>query len=279
MRLDQDTRAEVGGRLRAARLARGLTIRDVAGAAGVSIGTWSALENGKAPVDDTRLTVAARAVSLDVGELIGSRTSAPIGPGAWREFPPLELPAPLRGALLAFVELGYHGSTVRDIAARAGLSVPGVYHHWASKQQLLVALLDVTMEDLLRRTGQARAEADGPTPRLRNLVECLALFHTYRRDLAFIGASEMRSIEEPDRTRIAAMRTQVQRMVDEEVREGVRRGELRAERPAEAARAVVTLCTALPQWWTPTGPTTPEEVAAHYVDYALDLVRHDPSLD
>jgi AcrR family transcriptional regulator len=197
-------------------------------------------------------------------------------PGAWRHFPPLDLPAPLRGALLAFVELGYHGSTVRDIAQRAGLSVPGVYHHWPSKQHLLVALMDTTMEDLLGRTSQARSEVDGPTERLKRLVECLALFHTYRRDLGFIGASEMRSIDEPDRTRIVGMRITQQRMVDEEVEEGVRRGIFYTRRPREAARAVATMCTALPQWWHPNGPATPEETAAQYVEFALDLVRHAP---
>ena len=107
-------------------------------------------------------------------------------------------------------------------------------------------------------------------------MECLALFHTYRRDLGFIGASEMRSIDEPARTRIVGMRIAQQRMVDEEVEEGVRRGIFHTRRPREAARAVATLCTALPQWWHPNGPATPEETAAQYVEFALDLVRHSP---
>jgi AcrR family transcriptional regulator len=36
--------------------------------------------------------------------------------------------------------------------------VPGIYHHWPTKQHLLVALLDRTMEDLLERARAARAE-------------------------------------------------------------------------------------------------------------------------
>ena len=47
-------------------------------------------------------------------------------------------------------------------------------------------------------------------------------------------------------------------------------------RPYEAARAVVTMCTALPQWFSAAGPATPEQVAAQYVDFALALVRYDP---
>jgi hypothetical protein len=43
--------------------------------------------------------------------------------------------------------------------------------------------------------------------------------------------------------------------------------------PKEAARAVVTMCTALPQWWSPNGPSSPEAVARQYVGFALDVVR------
>jgi hypothetical protein len=83
----------------------------------------------------------------------------------------------------------------------------------------------------------------------------------------------MRSVDEPDRSRIAAARQDVQRMVDDEVIEGRRRGLLAAPRPREAARAVVTMCTALPQWWSPAGPLTPETLAEQYVGFAADIVR------
>jgi hypothetical protein len=33
------------------------------------------------------------------------------------------------------------------------------------------------------------------------------------------------------------------------------------------------MCTALPQWYKADGPRTPEELAADYVDFALNLMR------
>ena len=82
---------------------------------------------------------------------MNARTSAAPGEGLeeagtdgedWREFRPLDLDPVLEAALEAFVEVGYHGATVRDIARRCGLSVPGMYHHYLTKQQMLVTLLD-----------------------------------------------------------------------------------------------------------------------------------------
>jgi AcrR family transcriptional regulator len=259
--------------LREARLTAGLTLREAARALGVSAATWSAVENGRTRIGDDRLHAAARLFGIDAAGLRQPSAPEPGPPRTWRDFPPPHLPPPLAGALDAFVELGYHGASIRDIAQRAGLSVPGIYHHWPTKQHLLVALLDLTMDDLLERARAARAEGDGPVERLARLVECLALFHTHRRELGFIGASEMRSVHEPDRTRIAAARQEMQRMVDDEVIEGCRRGLMATPLPREAARTVVTMCTALPQWWSPTGPSSPEAVAGQYVDFALDVVR------
>ncbi|GAA0263286.1 helix-turn-helix domain-containing protein [Cryptosporangium japonicum] len=266
-------REVVGARLREARQSAGITLRAAAEALGVSVGTWSAVENGRTRITTDRVSAAASLFGADVEILVTSHHPATPTPTTWRDFPPLDLPAPLAGALSAFVELGYHGATIRDIAQRAELSVPGLYHHWPTKQHLLVALMDRTMDELITRAEAARAEGDGPVERFELLVEFLALFHTHRRELGFIGASEMRSIDEPDRSRIAALRVGLQRMVDAEVREAVRRGLFTTPLPHEASRAVVTMCTALPTWWSPDGPTPPATVAAQYVEFALDLVR------
>lgn len=266
-------RESLGRRLREARRDAGLTLRDVARELGVSTGTWSAVENGRTRITDARLTAAAELFGADPASVRGPAPQSTAAQRDWREFAPIRLSPPLAGALEAFVELGYHGATIRDVAQRAGLSVAGVYHHWPTKQHLLVALLDLTMDDLHDRCRAARAESDGPVDRFVRLVECLALFHTHRLEMGFIGASEMRSIDEPDRTRIARSRREVQHMIDDEVVEGCRRGAMGTPLPREAARAVVTLCTALPQWWSPTGGDSPEAVAAQYVEFALDIVR------
>ncbi|WP_369255400.1 helix-turn-helix domain-containing protein [Geodermatophilus amargosae] len=266
-------REPLGLRLREARRAAGLTLRDTARALHVSAATWSAVENGHTGISGPRLAAAARLFGAEPDDLSPPPPRRPEPERTWRDFPPLDLASPLAGALSAFVELGYHGAGIRDIAQRAGLSVAGIYHHWPTKQHLLVALLDLTMDDLLDRARTARAEGDGPVERFARLVECLALFHTHRRELGFIGASEMRSVDEPDRSRIATARLDVQRMVDEEVSEGCRRGLMATPLPRQAARAVVTMCTALPTWWSPAGPSSPEVVARDYVEFARDLVR------
>ncbi|MDQ2755951.1 MAG: TetR family transcriptional regulator [Actinomycetota bacterium] len=288
-------RTALGAAIRGLRQGRGQTLRDLADLVGVSPATLSGIETGKTGVSSERLTRVAEALGVPVERLLSSSSSAqdeppptlrspgPAGsagpqvPDDWRDYPPLQLDAALTGALSAFLELGYHGASMRVIAERAGLSVPGLYHHYASKQEMLVALLDLTMQDLRVRMVAAREQGRDVVERFALVVECLALFHTHRRELGFVGASEMRSLEPAERARVAALRIDEQRVVDEAVEAGVGAEAFSSPQPHDVARAVVTMCTALPQWFRPDGPASAEQVAQQYVAFALDLVRCDPA--
>ena len=279
--------ATLGAQVRAARVSKGLTLRGLARVLDVSPATLSQIENGRTGLTVHRLSRIADALDLTPADIMDT-VVAPAAPDQdtlkaaprlpptathWREYGPLKFDPVLSAALEEFVAIGYHGATVRGIAKRCGLSVSGIYHYYTSKQQMLVSLMDFTMIDLLARARAAQAEGRDPVERFCLLVENLVLFHTHRRELGFVGGSEMRSFEPANRQKIAEMRTVQQRMVDHEVQDAVRHGRFRADYPHAAARAVVTMCTALPSWWRPDGPLTPEQVAEQYVGVALDMMR------
>lgn len=280
--------AVVGEQVRTVRRSRGVSLRSLATMIGVSPATVSQIENGRTTLSVPRLRRIADALGVSVGHIldagpedanpVDARTASPplpSGPrrrGDWRIYEPLAFDPVLRAALDEFLAIGYHGATVRDIAARAGLSVPGIYHYYTSKQHMLVSVLDHAMIDLLERAEAAQAEGRDPAERFSALVENLALFHTHRLELGFVGAAEKRSLEPGNSERIAAMRTRQQRMVDEEVTAAVHAGTFRSDNAHERARAVVTMCTALPTWWRPDGAYRPEQVAEQYVRFALDLM-------
>lgn len=284
-------RTSMGLAVRELRRRRGLTVRQLATQVGVSIGTISAIENGHVGTSSERVVTLADALGVRADRLLvgiaepirDERWGVAVGGFAqeelrdWRYYAPLELDPALRGALTSFLEFGYHGSTMRGVAERAGLSVAGLYHYYSSKQQLLVTILDRTMEELQLRTTAASAAADDPWTRFALLVECQALFHSHRRELGFIGATEMRSLAGPARERIARVRREEQARIDSEVLAACLTGAFGTPRPREAARAVVTMCTAIPQWYRHGGDSSPEQVADSYVDFALDLVQCDPS--
>ncbi len=69
----------------------------------------------------------------------------------------------LEAALACFAARGYHGSTVDDIAAGAGLSKGAVYWHFEGKREIFLALLELivdqsmdALEGLLEGADSAR---------------------------------------------------------------------------------------------------------------------------
>lgn len=201
--------------------------------------------------------------------MAGSRGLVKPIPVDWRFYPPSPLPSILEAALDCFVEQGYHGTSIREIARRAGLSVPGLYHHFASKQALLVAIVSHAMEELWDRSVAALDEAGNDVGRrLDLLVECLVLFHAHRRDLAFIASSEIRSLVGHARDNHIAARDRQQRLMDDVVEQGVAAGRFATPLAREASRAVITMCTGVAQWYRPGGPLAPDELAGDYCTIA-----------
>jgi AcrR family transcriptional regulator len=191
----------------------------------------------------------------------------------WRDYGPTELPNVLRSALGAFAERGYQGTSIRHIASGAGLSVPGLYHHYRSKQEILVALMIEVMQELLGRTRAALAANLGPPETSFDaLVECLLLFHMFRREQAFVASSEIRSLEPENRARYIALRDEQQRMIEGAVAAGQDTGAFRSAHPNDAARAVATMCVGVATWYREDGPLSPHELVKRHLVMARGLV-------
>ncbi|BCK72258.1 hypothetical protein Srufu_062110 [Streptomyces libani subsp. rufus] len=66
-------------------------------------------------------------------------------------------------AVEAFAERGYHATTTRDIAGRAGMSPAALYIHYKTKEELLYRISGIGHEKALRIMGAA-AEAGAVPP-------------------------------------------------------------------------------------------------------------------
>lgn len=64
-----------------------------------------------------------------------------------------------------FVEHGYHGISMREIAEQAGVSKAGLYYHFRDKEDLFLAILTANIEQIEAIVAQARSQE--PTTRAR----------------------------------------------------------------------------------------------------------------
>lgn len=183
----------------------------------------------------------------------------------WREFDEPRLSPILTTSLECFVRGGYHGTSIRQLADAAGLSVPGLYHHFPSKQAILVALDRFAMSSLWERSQAALADGEQDSlSRFDRLIECLLLVHANSSKLAFIAFSEIRSLQGDYRLEHIEARDRQQRLLDDVITQGAADRHFATEHPLDAARAITTICTGVSQWYRPGGELDPTGVAERY---------------
>lgn len=276
-----------GAAVRTVRRRAGVTLRQLAADLGVSIGTMSAIENDKVGLTVERLQQIAHCLGVPPGRLLEPQNlvdddGAPApetGPGEWRLFGELDLDPVLGSAVEVFNETGYHGATMRVIATGAEISVPGVYHHYPSKQHILVALLDIGLQDLEWRVAAAGREGEDPVDCFAFMVEALALFHAERAELASLVLSEIRSVEEPNRGRLTAAQRRVRDTLEAAAARAVRLGRFAVQDVRTTTRAITTMCLALPYWLPGSGEAGEmgsAQLARRYSALALDMMRCVP---
>lgn len=83
--------------------------------------------------------------------------------------------AVLAAAAASFLERGYAGSSVADVASRAGFTKGAVYSNFGSKPALFAAVWAEVFDDRARRTQAAAAQALGPQDKdPRRVAQALA---------------------------------------------------------------------------------------------------------
>ena len=182
--------------------------------------------------------------------------------------------AVLDAAVQNFQRVGYHGTSMRDIATGAGFTVASIYNHFPSKQRILQEIMVGILTDALAATRSAVLRAGAlPHDQLRALMHAWLVFHTERRDEAVVGATEIRSLDPDGRRLVVALRDEQEHLFREVVEHGAETGAFGTPHPAEAVRALIAMGTSVASWYRPGGGLTPHQMGERYARLALGLVE------
>lgn len=190
----------------------------------------------------------------------------------WGEVTPDAARRLLLAAVEAFAERGYHATTTRDIAGRAGMSPAALYIHYKTKEELLHRISRIGHEkalDILRTASRGEGTA---TERLADAVSSFVRWHARGRTTARVVQYELDSLGPDARAEIVGLRRQVDAEVRGIIEDGVRSGEFDVPDVPGTTLAVLSLCIDVARWFNVDGPRTPEEVGALYADLVLRMV-------
>ncbi|MGW3506797.1 TetR/AcrR family transcriptional regulator [Streptomyces sp. NPDC000994] len=193
-------------------------------------------------------------------------------PQPWGEVTPDAARRLLVAAVEAFAERGYHATTTRDIAGRAGMSPAALYIHYRTKEELLHRISRIGHEKALEILRTAARREGGATERLADAVSSFVRWHAGGRTTARVVQYELDSLGPDARAEILALRRQVDAEVRGIIEDGVASGEFDVPDVRGTTLAVLSLCIDVARWFNLDGPRTPEEVGALYADLVLRMV-------
>jgi AcrR family transcriptional regulator len=168
-------------------------------------------------------------------------------------------------ARAVFAEKGFDGTSIEEIAQRAGVSKPVVYEHFGGKEGLYAVVVDREMRNLLDRVIQALT-ADHPREKLQQAALALLAYIEEEQDgfRILIRDSPAMSATGSFASLIGDIASQVEYVLVEEFGS-------RGYDPKLAplySRALVGMVALVGEWWLDAGKPRREAVAAHLVNLA-----------
>ncbi|HEX5523047.1 MAG TPA: TetR/AcrR family transcriptional regulator [Pedococcus sp.] len=184
----------------------------------------------------------------------------------------------LEAAADAFAAKGFHATTTRDIASRAGLSPAGVYVHFASKEDLLFQLSRAGHEAARDMLVAAAETAATPTDALRSIMRQFAQWHAEHFRVARIVQYEFQNLTPEHREAVLGLRKDIDAVVRDVITAGVASAEFAVEDVPETTLALLSMAVDVARWYDPEIKRTPESIGLTYGDLGLRLVaaaRHN----
>ncbi len=134
-----------------------------------------------------------------------------------------------------FVQQGYHGLSMREIAEAAGVSKAGLYYHFEDKEELFLAILLHHIEQVGELVDQARAEGGGARAQVRRLLTAILLRMRGRQRFIRLAEQDAASLRPESLERMhAAYRRRFHGPIEAMLADGMASGELRPLDPAQA---------------------------------------------
>lgn len=182
----------------------------------------------------------------------------------------------LEAAAEAFAAKGFHATTTRDIASRAGLSSAGVYVHFDSKEALLHALSRGGHEAALALVSRAANGAGAPTERVARVMSSFAAWHADHHEVARVVQYEFPHLTSEHREDLLGLRKAIDRTVRTVIEDGVASGEFDVDDVRDATLGLMSLCIDVARWYSPAINRTPTAIGRTYAALGLRLLGARP---
>ncbi len=166
----------------------------------------------------------------------------------------------IRVATQCFSERGYQHTTLDDIVSQVGISRVTFYKYFESKAMLLKVICERSLRDYKHQLEEIMKQPLSRPERLRQAVALHIDSSTGEQPLMRLFFQEEVNLPEKVSQTMAQMHRDIDRLMEEEIKQGIARGEVIDANPRLLMYAFMGMCNWLYRWYRPGGSIRPEEI-------------------
>ncbi|MDO8212412.1 TetR/AcrR family transcriptional regulator [Conexibacter sp. CPCC 206217] len=175
----------------------------------------------------------------------------------------------IEAATRVFSERGYHAASMAEIAELLGMRKPSLYHHVRKKEDLLFAIHEQLIDELIDETMGVLSTSGDPAEKVRGVLRVALSFVARHRDGVTVFLQERQAVSGERWNELVVKRDFYEQMVSRIIAEGSATGTFVAVSPTIAAKAVLAMANWGYTWFQPDGALSAEEVADTFAEIAL----------
>jgi AcrR family transcriptional regulator len=175
----------------------------------------------------------------------------------------------LDAAALVFDEIGYHHASIAQLAEKAGTTKATVYDFFEAKHDILFAIHDEWIEDLLARSRRNLATTSDTCELVRHFArDVLTIIHE-RQSQVRIYFEYLNEMPPVLQARARGKRDVYEKLVEDVIRAGMAAGLFKDQSARVATLGFFGMCNWAHRWYKPGGAITHEQIADQLSDIFL----------
>lgn len=175
----------------------------------------------------------------------------------------------IAAATRVFSERGYHAASMSEIAEIVGMRKPSLYHHVRKKEDLLFAIHEQMIDELIDETMTVLSSSESPSEKVRGVLRVAMSFVARHRDGVTVFLQERSAVSGERWNELVVKRDFYEQMVSRIIAEGTSSERFVDVPPELAAKAVLAMANWGYTWFQPGGALTAEQVADAFASIAL----------
>lgn len=177
-----------------------------------------------------------------------------------------------------FGERSYPSTSMRDISEAVGILPGSLYTHISSKEVLLLQIVETGIDKYLEAVTPIATSSAPADARMQAAVKAAVAVATENIEQTVVSTHQWKYLNEANRARVMEKRIAYEKLFTRIVDDGIKSGVFRPTgNPKLAVFALIGMLNWVPEWYSPTGPNSVDDIGDALADLALAGLTGSPA--